>query len=198
MVIKVLYEIHKWLFHHCQMLTYLNREENILQMDTRLSIGPWYFTLKLTVAPILGNPYFNLPFTIDSDSSNVSIGAILSNLTFYLSIKTAVAYEVRTLTTCKWSYCVTRKKTTCGGAFCEAFPIPSVRKRVCCAKWIEPTKIVFQFNNPERQTAGWQSWAFTKNYIWYMYGSNSAPIFRHFIKCFMYIKLLYYLLEELM
>lgn len=35
-------------------------------------------TLRLTKAPILGHPYFNHPFIMDTDASNVSIDAVLS------------------------------------------------------------------------------------------------------------------------
>lgn len=64
--------------------------------------------LRVTNAPILGHPDFNNPFIFDTDSSNVSIGAVLSqNID---GTERVVAYASWTLTKCERRYCVTRKE----------------------------------------------------------------------------------------
>lgn len=64
--------------------------------------------LRLTNAPILGHPDFDHRFILDTDASNVSIGAVLSqNID---GTERVVAYASRTLTKCERRYCVTRKE----------------------------------------------------------------------------------------
>lgn len=58
--------------------------------------------LRLTNAPILGHPDFNHPFILDTDASNVSKGAVLSqNID---GTERVVAYASRTLTKCERRY----------------------------------------------------------------------------------------------
>lgn len=62
--------------------------------------------LRLTNAPIPGHPDFDHPFILDTDASNISIGAVL--LQNIDGTERVVAYASRTLTKCERKYCVTR------------------------------------------------------------------------------------------
>lgn len=109
--------------------------------------------LRLTNAPILGHPDFDHRFILDTDASNVSIGAVLSqNID---GTERVVAYASRTLTKCERRYCVTRKELLAFVHFVKHF-----QHYVCGKEFIVRTdhsslKWLFQFKNPEGQLARW-------------------------------------------
>lgn len=109
--------------------------------------------LRLPNASIPGVPDFDHRFILDTDASNVSIGAVLS-----LNIDgtgRVVAYASRTLTKCERRYCVTRKEQIAVVHFVKHF-----RHYVCGKVFVVRTdhsslKWLFQFKNPEGQLARW-------------------------------------------
>ncbi|XP_021369847.1 uncharacterized protein K02A2.6-like [Mizuhopecten yessoensis] len=62
--------------------------------------------------PILARPDFTQPFILDTDASDKSIGAVLSQSID--GVERPVAYAGRTLTKSEKRYCVTRKELQCG------------------------------------------------------------------------------------
>ena len=62
---------------------------------------------KLTSTPILAHPDYSLPFTLDTDASDVGIGAVLSQ-THPDGKKHVIAYHSRALTKSERRYSVTR------------------------------------------------------------------------------------------
>lgn len=97
-----------------------------------------------TNAPILGHPGFNHHFIFDTDASNESIGAGLSqNID---GTETVLAYASRTLTKCERR---TRKELLAVVHFVKHF-----RHYLCGKEFIVRTdhgllKWLFQLNNPE-------------------------------------------------
>lgn len=107
--------------------------------------------LRLTNALILGHLDFDHPFILDTDASNVSISAVLSqNID---GTERDVAYASPTLTKCERRYCVTRKELLAVVHFVKHF-----RHYVCGKEFVVRTdhsslKWLFQFKNPEGQLA---------------------------------------------
>ena len=69
---------------------------------------------KLTSAPILGYPDFTKPFILDTDASDLSLGAVLSQVED--GKERVLCYDRRLLTKEECHYCVTR---TCSSHLCE-------------------------------------------------------------------------------
>ena len=69
-------------------------------MDTMKSL--------LTKAPVLGYPRTDHPFILDTDASNVGIGAVLSQV--QEGEERVIAYSSRTLSAAERNYCVTRRE----------------------------------------------------------------------------------------
>lgn len=63
---------------------------------------------KLTKAPMLSHPDFSKPFVLDTDASDVAIGAILSQV--HGGEERVISYASRCLTKAERKYCVTRKE----------------------------------------------------------------------------------------
>ena len=63
---------------------------------------------KLVEAPVLIHPDFTKSFILDVDASDLSIGAVLSQITE--NGECVVAYGSRTLSKSERRYCVTRKE----------------------------------------------------------------------------------------
>ncbi len=61
----------------------------------------------LVTAPILAHPDFTKPFILDTDASNLAIGAVLSQKVG--EKERVIAYARRTLSKSERNYCVTRK-----------------------------------------------------------------------------------------
>ena len=63
---------------------------------------------KLTTSPVLAHPDFSVPFVLDTDASDNSIGAVLSQKVD--GREKVIAYASRTLSKREKRYCVTRKE----------------------------------------------------------------------------------------
>ena len=79
-------------------------------------------TLKmcLTSAPILALPDWSKPFILDTDASDVGIGAVLSQI-HQDGSEHAICYASRTLTKPERNYCMTRKELLAVVTFLKHF-----------------------------------------------------------------------------
>ena len=75
---------------------------------------------RLVTTPTLAFPDYELPFILDSDASNVGIGAVLSQHQSDGSER-VIAYGSRTLSRPERRYCVTRRELL-AVVTCSAFP----------------------------------------------------------------------------
>lgn len=76
---------------------------------------------KLVKAPMLAHPDFTKPFILDTDASDMAMGAVLSQVQD--GDERVISYASRCLTKAERKYCVTRKEllATVYSAFCEIF-----------------------------------------------------------------------------
>jgi hypothetical protein len=112
-------------------------------------------TLKdlLTKAPVLAYPDFDKPLILDTDSSDVAIGATLSQIID--GVEHPISYFSRTLSGPEKKYCVTRKEllaiVLATGHFhhCLYGNHFTIRTDHASLQWL------LDFKNPEGQTARW-------------------------------------------
>ena len=74
---------------------------------------------KLVSAPILAFPNTTDTFILDTDASNLAIGAVLSQKQG--EVEKVIAYESRALTKEERNYCVTRRELLAVVHFMEAY-----------------------------------------------------------------------------
>lgn len=107
----------------------------------------------LTEAPILAYPDAEQPFIVDTDASNVGVGAVLSQSVG--GVERAVAYFSRTLNRAERNYCVTRRELLAVVLALRQFrPYLHgshflVRTDHASLTWL------LNFKNPEGQVARW-------------------------------------------
>ena len=108
---------------------------------------------KMVEAPILAHPDFSKEFIIDTDASDVAIGAVLSQK--FDEKEYVIAYASRTLTKSERRYCVTKKELLALVHFVKYFrhylygkPF-TVRTDHGSLRWL------MNFKNPEGQIARW-------------------------------------------
>ena len=108
---------------------------------------------KMVEAPILAHPAFSKEFILDTDASDVAIGAELSQK--FEGRESVIVYASRTLTKAERRYCVTRKQLLALVHFVKYFrqylygrPLV-VRTDHASLRWIS------NFKNPEGQIARW-------------------------------------------
>lgn len=108
---------------------------------------------KMVEAPILAHPDFSKEFILDTDASDVAIGAVLSQK--FEGRESVIAYASRTLTKAERRYCVTRKELLALVHFVKYFrhylygrPFV-VRTDHGSLRWLT------NFKNPEGQIARW-------------------------------------------
>ena len=75
---------------------------------------------KLTSAPVLAHPDYSLPFILDTDASDVGIGAVLSQR-HPDGKEYVIAYHSRALTKSERQYSVTRREFLAVVTFCRHF-----------------------------------------------------------------------------
>ncbi len=108
---------------------------------------------KLTSAPILVYPRFDLPFIIDCDASNNGLGAILSQKTE--NGEYVVSYASRTLTKAERSYSATRKEMLALVWAVRTFRPYLYGKKFKARTDHHSLKWLQSFREPEGQVARW-------------------------------------------
>ncbi|KAK3093316.1 hypothetical protein FSP39_013979 [Pinctada imbricata] len=114
-----------------------------------------FLTLKeaLTSAPILANPNFAYPFILDTDASDQSIGAVLSqNID---GTERVCAFASRTLSKSERRYCVTRKELLAVVHFVKHFRHYLYGRKFLIRTDHSSLRWLMQFKNPENQLARW-------------------------------------------
>ena len=108
---------------------------------------------KLTTAPVLAFPTRDGMFVLDTDASNIAIGAVLSQLQG--GVEKVIAYGSRTLSKSERNYCATRRELLALVYFLRYFrayllgrPFHA-RTDHAALQWLQ------QFKEPEGQVARW-------------------------------------------
>ncbi|XP_034951073.1 uncharacterized protein [Chelonus insularis] len=115
----------------------------------------------LTSTPILGYPDPNYPFILDTDASNIGIGAVLSQKipvnrndeTVYE--RKVIAYFSKTLKNRERNYCVTRKELLAVVISVEHFRHFLLSKRFTIRTDHASLTWLLSFKNPQDQIARW-------------------------------------------
>ena len=109
---------------------------------------------KLTTAPILAYPDYSRPFLLDTDASDVGIGAVLAQHDDE-GRERVVAYASRTLSRTERKYCVTRHELLAVVTFVQHFR-PYLLGRAFTLRTDHGSLTWLQsFKNPEGQLARW-------------------------------------------
>ncbi len=108
---------------------------------------------KLVEAPVLAHPDFTEPFIIDTDASDLAIGAVLSqNIGGQEHV---IAYASRTLTKAEKTVCVTRKELLALVHFVKYFRHYLYGKAFTARTDHSSLRWLMNFKNPEGQMARW-------------------------------------------
>ena len=108
----------------------------------------------LIKAPILAHPEFTKDFILDTDASNESIGAVLSQLNDQGS-EVVIGYASRTLSKAERRYCVTRKELLAVVNFVKHYKHYLYGRRFVVRTDHGSLRWLMQFKNPEGQLARW-------------------------------------------
>ena len=108
----------------------------------------------LTSAPILALPDFSQQFILDSDASDVGIGAVLSQKQVDGS-EHVIAYASRVLSKPERRYCVTRKELLAAVSFIKHFRPYLLGKPFILRTDHSSLTWLSNFRNPEGQLARW-------------------------------------------
>ena len=106
---------------------------------------------KITTSPVLAHPDFSLPFILDTDASDSSIGAVLSQSTD--GHERVIAYASRTLSKSEKRYCVTRKEMLALVSFVKYFRHYLYGRKFTIRTDHSSLKWLLNFKNPENQVA---------------------------------------------
>ncbi len=109
---------------------------------------------QLTTAPVLAFPDFNRPFTLDTDASDVGIGAVLSQ-TDDEGKERVVAFASRTLSKAERRYCVTRKELLAVVVFVHHFRPYLLGRKFTLRTDHGSLSWLSNFKQPEGQLARW-------------------------------------------
>ena len=110
--------------------------------------------LRLVTAPILVFPDFSLTFVLDTDASDIGIGAVLSQLQEDGSER-VIAYASRVLTRPECRYCVTRKELLAVVFFTRHFRAYLLGRKFCLRTDHGSLTWLRNFKEPEGQLARW-------------------------------------------
>ena len=108
---------------------------------------------KLVESPVLIHPDFTKGFILDVDASDLSIGAVLSQITE--DGECVVAYASRTLSKSERRYCVTRKEMLALVYFVKYFRHYLYGKQFTVRTDHGSLRWLMKFKNPEGQVARW-------------------------------------------
>ena len=109
---------------------------------------------ELTNAPILTHPDFTREFILDTDASNLAIGAVLSQKSDD-GKERVVAYASRTLSKAERRYCVTRKELLSVVHFVRHFKPYLLGRKFIVRTDHSSLRWLLNFKNPEGQLARW-------------------------------------------
>ena len=109
---------------------------------------------RLLQAPIMTHPDFNRPFILDTDASDVGIGAVLSQVGSD-GLEHVIAFGSRLLTKAERQYCVTRKELLAVVNFIQQYR-PYLLGREFMQR-IDHSSLMWlkNFREPEGQLARW-------------------------------------------
>ena len=108
---------------------------------------------KIVASPVLAHPDFSKEFIIDTDASDLAIGAVLSQK--FDGQERVIAYASRTLTKSERRYCVTRKELLALVYFVKYFRHYLYGKAFTARTDHGSLKWLMSFKNPEGQVARW-------------------------------------------
>ena len=108
---------------------------------------------RLTTAPVLGFPDPGVPFILDTDASDVGIGAVLSQEVDGQEV--VIAYGSRALSKTEQRYCVTRKELLAVVYFVKAFRHYLVGREFVLRTDHASLRWLRSFKHPEGQVARW-------------------------------------------
>ena len=109
---------------------------------------------KLVSAPILAFPDLGKPFILDTDASDVGIGAVLSQIDEN-GAERVIAYASKALTKPEHRYCVTRKELLAVVSFIQHFRPYLLGRRFTLRTDHGSLTWLSQFKEPEGQLARW-------------------------------------------
>ena len=109
--------------------------------------------MALTSTPILAYPTCDDSFVLDTDASNLGIGAVLSQIQG--GTEKVIAYFSRTLTKAERRYCVTRKELLAVVASTKHFHHYLYGNKFLIRTDHGALRWLMNFKNPEGQTARW-------------------------------------------
>ena len=108
---------------------------------------------KMADSPVLAHPDFQEPFILDTDASDMAIGAVLSQK--LNGQEYVIAYASRTLTKSERRYCVTRKELLALVHFVKYFRHYLYGKTFTIRTDHGSLRWLMKFKNPEGQLARW-------------------------------------------
>ena len=108
---------------------------------------------RMVNSPILAHPDFTKPFVLDTDASDLAIGAVLSQRID--GQEHVIAYASRTLTKSERRYCVTKKELLALVHFVKYFRHYLYGKKFTIRTDHGSLRWLMQFKNPEGQIARW-------------------------------------------
>ena len=109
---------------------------------------------RLTRAPILAFPDYTLPFVLDTDASDLGIGAVLSQVSS-LGQEQVVAYGSRLLSKAERNYSVTRRELLAVVTFTRLFRPYLLGRRFTVRTDHSSLQWIQNFKEPEGQLARW-------------------------------------------
>ena len=109
---------------------------------------------RLITAPVLAYPNYSKPFILDTDASNIGIGAVLSQLGED-GLEHVIGYTSRLLTKPERRYCVTRKELLAVVVFTQQFRPYLLGEKFLLRTDHHSLKWLQNFKEPEGQLARW-------------------------------------------
>ena len=108
---------------------------------------------ELSNTPVLAHPDFSTRFILDTDASNFSIGAVLSQVQD--GIERPIAFASRSLTKSEKKYCVTRKELLAAVHFVKYFRHYLYGRQFTLRTDHSSLRWLMNFKDPEGQLARW-------------------------------------------